>query len=605
MMSSNSKYDENGIEVCMSTSSSYSFDKNEECDDDEHETDNNSNLYNTNTNNTTTISGSFVPQRCTTLHELQNIQQIETYATRYAMAPSLGRYVNSGAEDDESVVANREGFVSHPKYRLRPRILAPLQVLDPDDHTPTAATTAASHRDVDTTTTILQGRVTVSCPICIAPVAGARAVHPGGEIAIATAAAQAGVVYTIPSTSSVPLSTIVTESTACYFQDTTSSPHQQQQQQYPNTTVPPPPLFFQFDPHTTESGRIDREHTQRVVEYLVSGATTAGSRQIVAIVLTCDRPKNTTGNREQTERNPQWKHDSLTEFGGFPKSRVLDGLPLPPPTDVDREGHHQHLLASSSSSSSIGKGTMHLTWKDIQWMKEMCHTRCSHNANSNLAIIIKGVMTGEDAILAAQIGVDAIIVSNHGGRQLDGTASTIEVVDECVTALAAYYEDASSKNKQPVPNTTRMEVYVDGGIRRGKDIAKCLALGAHCVFVGRPILWGLACGGPAGVFYALQVLQTEFRTVLQLLGCRSVKDLNKTHVIPPTPSEAVRAAAANTTSNNKRTPRSLLRIPATVTTTWIGIGTVALTMIGIAVASFMCGQARSSRAKHSARHLQT
>ena len=252
---------------------------------------------------------------------------------------------------------------------------------------------------------------------------------------------------------------------------------------------------------------------------------------------------------------------------------------------------------------------MNWTWKDIQWMKEICHTRCSNNANTNLAFIIKGVMTGEDAILAAQIGVDAIIVSNHGGRQLDGTASTIEVVDECVTALAAYYDDdASSKNKQPVPNTTRMEVYVDGGIRRGKDIAKCLALGAHCVFVGRPILWGLACGGPAGVFYALQVLQTEFRTVLQLLGCRSVKDLNKTHVIPPTPSEAVRAAAAaaaNTTSNNKRSPRSLLRIPATVTTTWIGIGTVALTMVGIAVASFMCGQACSSRAKHSARHLQT
>ena len=400
-------------------------------------------------------SGSFVPKRLNSMDELQqeiqNIEQLQNYATQYSLAPSLAAFVNYGAEDEESLLANRQGF---DEYYLRPQILQDVAT-------------------VDTSTTILQGRAKLSMPIGIAPFAGCRCLHEDGEKAVASAASLAGTIYSIPNWASQKLLTILD----CHKSARLDS-----------TAIPP--LFFQVYPHKpihpSKEG-IHRQHMKALLEYL---SETAGTDRIVAIVVTCDTPNN--GNREKTYKNPRWLTAVQEEVGGFPMPCCLeDAINLPV---VKEEGH-----------------SAQMTWDDIRWMKEECATH-------DMALIVKGVMTWEDAIMASAIGCDAIMISNHGGRQCDGTKGTIEIVEECVEAL-------SSRS-----NNTKMEIYVDGGIRRGKDIVKCLALGAKCCFVGRPILWGLAAGGQKGVEHSLHILKNELREVMQLLGCSNLNEITRRHV---------------------------------------------------------------------------
>ena len=391
--------------------------------------------------------GTFVPRRCTLL-ELQaisNIMELQSWATQNALAPSLASFVNLGAEDNESLEANRHAF---SQYALRPRVLRDVA-------------------NVQTSTCILQGRVQVSFPVGIAPFAGSRAIHPDGEHAIAAAAAASEIVYTIPHWASIPLPDIVD----VHRNASTASRHV--------------PLFFQIYPHkpTNPNEGFDRAHMKALLEYLVQAS--AGS--IVAVVVTCDTVNN--GNREKTYKSPQWRSDLTEQVGGFPTPCALaKAANLPPVAEV---GH----------SAKMG-------WDDIRWMKKECQ-KCQ------LALILKGIMSAEDAILAAETGVDAIVISNHGGRQLDGTRGTVDVVEECVKAIGH----------------SPTEVYVDGGIRRGKDVVKCLALGAKFVFVGRPILWGLAVSGQQGVARAISILKDEVETVLQLMGCLSPQHLSQEHVI--------------------------------------------------------------------------
>lgn len=142
-----------------------------------------------------------------------------------------------------------------------------------------------------------------------------------------------------------------------------------------------------------------------------------------------------------------------------------------------------------------------LTWHEtIPWMRRQ----------TKMKIVVKGVMTAEDALLAVQHGVDAIVVSNHGGRQLDGVASTIEVLPEIVEAVKG-----------------RVPVLVDGGITRGSDAFKALALGADFCLVGRPALWGLAYDGEKGVKLVLDILERELSRTMALSGARSVKEIEK------------------------------------------------------------------------------
>lgn len=133
----------------------------------------------------------------------------------------------------------------------------------------------------------------------------------------------------------------------------------------------------------------------------------------------------------------------------------------------------------------------HLTWDVVEWIRE----------RTSLPLVLKGILTAEDALIAAKRGVDAIIVSNHGGRQLDGAIPTLEALPEVVEAVAG-----------------RCEVYVDGGIRRGTDVLKALALGARAVLVGRPVLWGLAVDGQAGARRVLEILHEELERAMKLAG---------------------------------------------------------------------------------------
>ncbi|XP_041051904.1 hydroxyacid oxidase 2-like isoform X2 [Carcharodon carcharias] len=144
-----------------------------------------------------------------------------------------------------------------------------------------------------------------------------------------------------------------------------------------------------------------------------------------------------------------------------------------------------------------------VNWKDIQWLRSL----------TDLPIILKGILTKEDAELAVRHGVQGIIVSNHGGRQLDGVQATIEVLPEIVEAVKG-----------------RVEVYVDGGIRKGTDVLKALALGANCVFIGRPVIWGLAYKGEEGVKSILQILKTELHTALALSGYKTLSEIDRTLV---------------------------------------------------------------------------
>ncbi|XP_030195101.1 2-Hydroxyacid oxidase 1 isoform X1 [Gadus morhua] len=144
-----------------------------------------------------------------------------------------------------------------------------------------------------------------------------------------------------------------------------------------------------------------------------------------------------------------------------------------------------------------------LSWDDIAWLKE--HTR--------LPVVVKGILTGEDAKQALSHGVDGILVSNHGGRQLDGVSATLDALEEVVQAVRG-----------------RCEVYLDGGVRRGTDVLKALALGARAVFVGRPVLWGLACEGEKGVIDVLTLLKDELRLAMALAGCRSTAEISRSTV---------------------------------------------------------------------------
>ena len=147
-----------------------------------------------------------------------------------------------------------------------------------------------------------------------------------------------------------------------------------------------------------------------------------------------------------------------------------------------------------------------LDGKRLEWLKGL----------TGLPLIVKEVMTGEDALRAVDHGADAVVVSNHGGRTFDGMQASIEVLPEIVAAVG-----------------DRAEVYLDSGVRRGTDVLKALALGARAVMVGRPVFWGLAIDGEAGVRTMFQILLSEFDTAMAMCGCTSVADIDERLVVLP------------------------------------------------------------------------
>jgi isopentenyl diphosphate isomerase/L-lactate dehydrogenase-like FMN-dependent dehydrogenase len=199
-----------------------------------------------------------------------------------------------------------------------------------------------------------------------------------------------------------------------------------------------------------------------------------------AIVLTVDLPR--LGRRERDLRT------------GF---EVPEELPVPA------------FVALAEASRAVSPEDISwavddtLTWQDVEWLRSV----------SSLPLLGKGILTGEDAVLAAEVGAQGVVVSNHGGRQLDGVAATLDALPEVVDSVG-----------------DRLAVLMDGGIRRGTDVVKALALGAEAVLAGRPPLWGLAAGGAEGVQCVLELLRDEIELGLALCGCTSPADVTRGHV---------------------------------------------------------------------------
>lgn len=222
---------------------------------------------------------------------------------------------------------------------------------------------------------------------------------------------------------------------------------------------------------------------RNVVAQLAQRAERAGFK---AIVLTVDTPR--LGRREADIKNrfALPPHLTLKNFDGLDLGRI------------DRTND------SGLASYVAGQVDQSLSWKDLKWLQTI----------TQLPIILKGVLTAEDARLAVQAGAAGIIVSNHGARQLDYVPATVMALEEVVRAAEG-----------------RVPVYLDGGIRRGTDVFKALALGAAGVFIGRPIVFSLAADGESGVKKVLQMLHDELELTMALSGCRTVKEIARNHIV--------------------------------------------------------------------------
>ena len=209
-----------------------------------------------------------------------------------------------------------------------------------------------------------------------------------------------------------------------------------------------------------------------VTRELVSAARECG---FTALLLTVDTP--VLGRRERDHRT---------------------GFTIPPEITVATLGS-----GGMTPVETFALVSPSITWRDVERLA----------ASAEMPVLVKGVLTAEDGRLACEHGAAGIVVSNHGGRQLDGVAATIDALPEVVEAVEG-----------------RVEVLVDGGVRRGADVVKALALGARAVLAGRAPLWGLVVGGEQGVRDVLELLRAEIQLALQLIGCPSPAAVTRDHV---------------------------------------------------------------------------
>ncbi|WP_442806440.1 alpha-hydroxy acid oxidase [Streptomyces sp. NBC_01317] len=299
-------------------------------------------------------------------------------------------------------------------------------------------------RDVSRVTTdaSLLGR-RADLPVAVAPIAYHRLVHPDGEFATARAAKAAGVPFTVSTLSSVPIEAITQVGGTVWFQ-----------------------LYWLRD-------------TEQSLD-LVRRAEDAGCR---AIVLTVDVPW--MGRRLRDVRN------RFTLPGHVRAANITTGA-------AGATGTTAHRRSADASAVAVHTGqafSPSLTWSSVTALRRL----------TSLPLVLKGVLAPEDARRAIELGVDAVVVSNHGGRQLDGAVASIDALPEVVRAVGG-----------------ECEVLLDSGVRGGTDVLRALALGASGVLLGRPLLWGLAVAGEAGARAVLDLLADELRDALGLSGCDSV-----------------------------------------------------------------------------------
>ncbi|MFJ9695990.1 alpha-hydroxy acid oxidase [Kitasatospora sp. NPDC101183] len=225
---------------------------------------------------------------------------------------------------------------------------------------------------------------------------------------------------------------------------------------------------------------------REAVAALVERAEAAG---FAALVLTVDAPR--IGRRLRDLRN------------GFAIPAAVRAVNLDPA--LMSASHRSTVGGSGIAEHARRQFDPSLTWADLAWLRE----------RTRLPIVLKGILTAEDARLAVEYGADAVLVSNHGGRQLDGALPALAALPEVVDAVPA-----------------DLPVLLDGGARTGTDLATALALGARAVLVGRPVLWGLATGGEAGVHRVLDLLRDELEHTMALLGRPRLADLDRTALAP-------------------------------------------------------------------------
>ena len=296
----------------------------------------------------------------------------------------------------------------------------------------------------------------ISFPVMIDPTGPQRMGHPDGELATARAAGAAGTIMALGTCSSYSIEEVAEAATG--------------------------PLWFQLYHY-------GKELTQMLIER-------AEAADYCALCITVDVPAGTMGHHSfsfDRERRGGFRHKLGIEYANFTCEAA--GLGLVSGTPDAMHWERPPLIP--------------ITWSDIEWFRSA----------TTLPIVLKGIMTAEDARMAVEHGIEAIIVSNHGGRTLDCQAATIDALPEVAQVVQG-----------------RCEVYLDGGIRRGTDVLKALAFGADAVLIARPLYWGLVVDGEAGVKRVLDILCAEMDTAMAHSGRANVASIDRSLVERPDPA---------------------------------------------------------------------
>ena len=377
--------------------------------------------------------------------EAVNIDDLRRLALR-RLPNGVFNYIDGGAEDEVTMRANRAAF---RRWNFAPRVLRDMS-------------------QVDTSATLLGRRLPF--PLVLAPAGFTRMPDPDGELAVARAAARAGIPYCLSTVATRSIEEVAAAADGCHW--------------------------FQLYPLR------DRELTRD----LVQRAADAGYQ---AMMPTVDMA--VSGRRERDVRR------GFTLPPQIGLGTILDGIRHPGWTW--RFIRSEPIVFSNVLGRSASDGTTPValadfintqfdpgfTWRDVAWLRDAWTG----------SLVIKGIQTVADARIAADHGCDAIVLSNHGGRQLDGAPPALDLVAPVADAVG-----------------DRVAVICDGGVRRGGDIVKALALGADACMAGRAYLYGLGAGGEAGVDYAISLLAEEMSRTMALIGCASVAEIGRAHVAP-------------------------------------------------------------------------
>ena len=376
-----------------------------------------------------------------------NINDLRSMARR-RVPKVVFDYIDGGAEDEITLRANSRAFEA---VTFRPR-------------------QAVRFPECDMGTRVLG--FDVSFPALLAPVGYSRVMHPGGEVAAARAAGEAGTAYILSTISGHRLEDVkaASKGPVCYQLYLTGGREAAEEAIERARVAGFSALVITVD--TNVGGMRERDFRNGMKELL--GGTPLAKLPFLPQVLT----------------RPSW-------LAGF----LLDGgVPRLPNIVIPGQGPMELIDVAAALARRA------FTWEDMGWVQKAWRG----------PIVIKGVLTGRDAERAVDEGAIAVVVSNHGGRQLDCCSPTLQALPEVVAAVKG-----------------RAEVLMDGGVRRGSDIVKAICLGARAVLIGRAYAYGLAAAGEPGVARAIEILQGDVKRTLELLGCRAVAELDSSYVDIP------------------------------------------------------------------------